>query len=242
MSYYSPPLENLSVFNSLVFPKETADGGITIAEGDSKYLRFPISQGSENMPSLSVSGATSANTASVSGTTQLTGTPTFTTTINLNKSSGMQTISCSAPSGIQLFETNSVVAGLIGLQTRSASIQWGGYLTANSNPRFYLDNLYEFVVSDRTTPAFTGKVRSNAFNLSILNESTTSSGGITFDCNGATTGGAINFTPANGTPSTTRGLILESTSVISGTAGGNSGQHLIITLNGVNYKIALLNP
>jgi len=28
----------------------------------------------------------------------------------------------------------------------------------------------------------------------------------------------------------------------SGTAGGSSGQHLIINLDGTTYKIALLNP
>lgn len=31
-------------------------------------------------------------------------------------------------------------------------------------------------------------------------------------------------------------------SVTSGTSGGASGQHLIITVNGSTYKIALLNP
>lgn len=30
--------------------------------------------------------------------------------------------------------------------------------------------------------------------------------------------------------------------ILSGTAGGNSGQHLIITINGNDYKITLLNP
>lgn len=32
------------------------------------------------------------------------------------------------------------------------------------------------------------------------------------------------------------------TDLLSGSAGGNSGQHLVLTINGVNYKIALLNP
>lgn len=40
----------------------------------------------------------------------------------------------------------------------------------------------------------------------------------------------------------TPSLVLTGAGLQSGSAGGNSGQHLVITLNGVQYKIALLNP
>jgi hypothetical protein len=47
----------------------------------------------------------------------------------------------------------------------------------------------------------------------------------------------MNNTGAGGTLSFTGG-----TGLLSGTAGGSSGQHLAIIINGVSYKIALLNP
>jgi hypothetical protein len=47
----------------------------------------------------------------------------------------------------------------------------------------------------------------------------------------------LNSTGAGGTLTITGG-----TGIIAATAGGASGQHLVLTINGVNYKIALLNP
>jgi hypothetical protein len=42
--------------------------------------------------------------------------------------------------------------------------------------------------------------------------------------------------------STTGGIQLTGTALQSATSGGNSGQHLVITLNGTPYKIKLENP
>jgi len=47
----------------------------------------------------------------------------------------------------------------------------------------------------------------------------------------------MNSTGAGGSLTLTGG-----TGLLSGTSGGASGQHLVLTINGVNYKIALLNP
>jgi hypothetical protein len=47
----------------------------------------------------------------------------------------------------------------------------------------------------------------------------------------------MNSTGAGGTLTLTGG-----TGLLSGTSGGSSGQHLVITINGVNYKIPLNNP
>ena len=45
------------------------------------------------------------------------------------------------------------------------------------------------------------------------------------------------------TPNTSAGLdIVGNAALLSGAAGGASGQHLVIKVNGVSYKIALLNP
>jgi len=42
--------------------------------------------------------------------------------------------------------------------------------------------------------------------------------------------------------SATQGINITGNALQSGTSGGNSGQHLVITLNGLPYKIALQNP
>jgi hypothetical protein len=47
MAEYLPPTEDLPVFNTLNFL--STNNPITIAEGDSRYLRFPTSQGSETI-------------------------------------------------------------------------------------------------------------------------------------------------------------------------------------------------
>lgn len=51
------------------------------------------------------------------------------------------------------------------------------------------------------------------------------------------TGANIEFRPET----TAGGLIFTGTALQSNNAGGNSGEYLVITLNGVQYKIALLN-
>ncbi len=60
MAIYNPPLENLPEFDTSVFVNE--GGGLTIAEGDARYLRFPVSQGGETISgNLAVSGITTTN-------------------------------------------------------------------------------------------------------------------------------------------------------------------------------------
>lgn len=59
MATYEPPTEDLtypSGFNPLVFQQLT--DALTIEEGDARYLRFPLGQGAETIPSLTVSGTT----------------------------------------------------------------------------------------------------------------------------------------------------------------------------------------
>jgi hypothetical protein len=66
MASYNPPTEDLSQFNSGVFNAVSGDSALTISQGDSRYLRFPLGQGAETLPSVSVSGSATFN-----GTTQL---------------------------------------------------------------------------------------------------------------------------------------------------------------------------
>mgnify|MGYP003648371968 CR=1 FL=1 len=62
MATYPPPTETLPTFNSTVFTSPLTDS-LTIAEADLRYLKFPISQGSETIAGdLTVSGTLTAGT------------------------------------------------------------------------------------------------------------------------------------------------------------------------------------
>ena len=68
MATYLPPTEDLPTFDTLVF--SSLEDNITIANGDTRYLRFPVSQGSETISgNLTVTGTTTTATANVTGTT-----------------------------------------------------------------------------------------------------------------------------------------------------------------------------
>ena len=61
MAIYNPPIEDLPIFDTSVFVNE--DNGLSIAEGDARYLRFPVSQGGETISgALVVSGTTTVDT------------------------------------------------------------------------------------------------------------------------------------------------------------------------------------
>jgi hypothetical protein len=59
MSAYLPPLANLPIFDSDVFTSN--DANITISQGDNRYLKFPVGQGSQTIPNLTVPGTASFN-------------------------------------------------------------------------------------------------------------------------------------------------------------------------------------
>ena len=61
MATYEPPTADLTYpdgFNPLVFQQLT--DALTIEEGDARYLRFPLGQGAESIPTLTVSGTLTA--------------------------------------------------------------------------------------------------------------------------------------------------------------------------------------
>jgi hypothetical protein len=53
--------------------------------------------------------------------------------------------------------------------------------------------------------------------------------------------GAIALKTKDGTAGSGAGLVLTGNTLLNATAGGNSGQHLCLTIGGTVYKIALLN-
>jgi len=66
----------------------------------------------------------------------------------------------------------------------------------------------------------------------------TSQGDMTISTSASAGNGVLTLATKNATG----GLSITGDKTQSATAGGSSGEHLVITLNGVVYKIALLNP
>ena len=59
MANYNPPLEDLPIFDSLVFL--TGDEPLTYNEAVKKFLKYPIAQGTENLQAITVSGTSTFN-------------------------------------------------------------------------------------------------------------------------------------------------------------------------------------
>ena len=73
------------------------------------------------------------------------------------------------------------------------------------------------------------------------NSIVSSTGNITIDASSSSGTGAINLTTKNGTAGSGAGLVLTGNTLTASTAGGSSGLHLCLTINGTVYKIPLLN-
>jgi hypothetical protein len=61
MATYEPPTADLPEFDTLVF--SSLEESLTIAEADTRYLRFPLAQGDETIPNLTVGGVSTLGTA-----------------------------------------------------------------------------------------------------------------------------------------------------------------------------------
>jgi hypothetical protein len=77
---------------------------------------------------------------------------------------------------------------------------------------------------------------------STIKTSGTGSVNLNLDATGSAGAGAIALKTKNGTAGSGGGLLLTGDTLLSPTSGGSSGQHLALTINGVVYKIQLLNP
>ena len=242
MANYNPPSESLSQFNSGVFNAVSGSSALTIKQGDLRYLRFPLGQGAETLPSVSITGTANIGGATtMSGSASVSGTTTMSDTITLNKASGSQSVVCSAPSGLS-FSTN-VNTAPINFNCQSSSGTFNNVLQviANNNPRAIM-NVNETRLIDSTTNTYKTGIFNTGGSTLIQNTSTAGLGGIILDATASTAGnGAITLKTKDGTPSTTTGLILTGTALTASTAGASSGQYLSLTINGTQYKIALLN-
>lgn len=61
MATYEPPTADLPEFDTTVFT--SLEQSLTIAEADTRYLRFPLAQGDETIPNLTVGGVSTLGTA-----------------------------------------------------------------------------------------------------------------------------------------------------------------------------------
>ena len=59
MSAYNPPVENTPIFNSGLFSVAQTTTGLTTAQADLLYLKYPTAQGAEALQAVSVSGTAS---------------------------------------------------------------------------------------------------------------------------------------------------------------------------------------
>jgi len=149
MSVNIPPDPNVSTFNNLYWIQ--GDNALTTAEGDLRYLKFPVAQGTENLQATNVNGVLTANsTATFNGAT------TFNAAIDMNINN--------------INDINQLVFDNSGVPTTQVTAYTGGVAGAYTNTNMTIDaNGRISAISNGTSPAsilasnntFTG---TNAFN------------------------------------------------------------------------------
>lgn len=234
MSAYNPPTEPLSTFNSGVFTETSGTSTLTRDQADQLYLQYPIGQGQETLPALSTTGQINVGTALSVGTTSQ-----FTGDVTLNKGSE-QTISCSAPTALNIRTTTNQVPISFNCQSSAGTYTEVLKVVADPNPRV-ITKASEVRFTDNTTPAYQSSITNTGGTTILKNNSTSGTGSITIDSNSSGTGGTITLLTKNGTAGSGGGLILTGNTLEATTAGASTTKFLSITINGVVYKIALLN-
>jgi hypothetical protein len=118
-------------------------------------------------------------------------------------------------------------------------------------PTFGLDNAsfatatHQFTGSnyDITLPSTGTFSYTNASTINVKGASvSTSTGDLTLTGTLSSGTGAVDIKTKDAVAGSGTGLILTGNTLLNASAGGNSGQHLCLTINGSVYKIALLNP
>lgn len=140
------------------------------------------------------------------------------------------------------FSSNIYSFGNIGINTNLYIDSTNQYIQMliNSNGYFFADgttlstrtgSIYTLVTN--TQGVYTQDAGTNNFGIRVDFPNRITSLG---DWSGSFSAYYLNLDDINGV------LELNGTNLQSNTAGGSSGEHLVITLNGTQYKIALLNP
>lgn len=232
MATYDPPIANLSVFNSAVFSALDANEPLLVGDGDDRYLRYPIAQAGEIFTGANVAGAVSTASA-VLGTTNLSGATTISSDIQMSQVSGTQFVNCSAPSGLEFKTTTNQAPIRVG-QTSYTTWQNTLEVIADPDPKvnFNIIGIPWFYSGNN------GAFETTQTGITSIGNS---GGEIIIDSTGSSGSGQIILNPKDVAKTTTTGITFTSTAMESATAGGSSGQHLCLVINGSLYKIALLN-
>jgi hypothetical protein len=139
MSAYNPPIENVPIFDSILFRQTNGDTFLTPAEGDLRYLRYPVAQGTENLQAINVNGNSvfaSTTTMTLNGQVNLAN--------NLNVG-GFGSISM-VNSDITMSDNSLIIQN--GTRTQS-NILGSSQIISGSNIQYLSDNTQQ-------TSAFTG--------------------------------------------------------------------------------------
>lgn len=235
MATYNPPIEDLQTFNTAVFQEAQQDDPLTSAIGDLRYVSYPNAQGGLSLPSTTI-GVMNAGSLSVSGTTQVNGVANISSDITLNKASGTQVMNLNAPNTTIQTTTNGAPINF-SVQSSLGTFANVMQFISNVNPQIII-NALEWNIYSITGATARTRVRHGASGETRIENMAT--GALTGSININTSGTAIRLKPKNGTPAVGTGIAINSTNLLSATAGGSAGTHLCVTINGTLYKIALL--
>jgi predicted secreted protein len=163
----------------------------------------------------------------------------FTGDITLNGAS-TQAISCSAPTALNIRTTTNSVPINFNCQSSAGTYTEVLKVVADNNPRV-ITKASEIRFTDSTTTTYQSSIINLGGTATVRNVGN-GTGNITLDASQSTAGaGAITLTTKNGTAGSGGGLILTGNTLEAATAGASITKFLSITINGVVYKIALLN-
>lgn len=235
MATYNPPIEDLQTFNTQVFQEAQEDDPLTSEIGDLRYVAYPNAQGGLSLPSTTI-GVMNAGSLSVSGTSQVNGVATISNNITLNKASGTQVMNLNAPSTTIQTTTNGAPINF-SVQSSLGTFANVMQFISNVNPQIIINALEWNIYNGATGPTARTRIRHGASGETRIENMAT--GALTGAIN-ISSAGAIRLKPKNGTPAVGTGIAINSTNLLSATAGGSAGTHMCITINGTLYKIALL--
>jgi hypothetical protein len=221
MSIANPPTEDLPIFDTSVFTSDTTS--LTTADADLRYLRYPVSQGSETISAnLVVSGITTLAPTTISGSATINGatfnqsSPAFELNYPVNSgrfdfyantAGGVNTrggkIDATGVHTISKFDTIDEVGGLLDIGT--ATTRTGTISIGSSNP------------TANKSITIGNQIGTGTCNTSLYGTSVSVGSGNTtataIQC--ATTGGAINIGTAGSTSTITIGNNTAGTSTIA---------------------------